>query len=88
MSFNDGQVTSTNYKEIQRECRIRCQNKTNKDACYISCVKSYDHDKCVHYRRSRGYPMHSGNMYYCMDSLFFAPSADKFGEMPYFGTKN
>ena len=86
MSFNDGKVASTNYDEIRTECMTKCNDNKykNKNACYSSCVSNYDHDKCVHYRTSRGFPMHSGNMMYCLDFMFFSPSAKKFGDMPKF----
>lgn len=83
MSFNDGKVSSSNYDEIRTECMTRCNNNSkNKDTCYSSCVSNYDYDKCRHYRTSRGLPMGSGNMIYCLD--FFAPAAKKFGEIPKF----
>ncbi len=86
MSFDDGKVSSSGEEEIRQECMKRCAPKKNKDECYRNCVQTYDHRKCVKYRKDRGYPMISGNMVYCVDYLMFGNTADKYGDEPRIGS--
>ena len=66
-------------EKLQRICMERCKQDINKDSCYSDCVQYYDYNECQ--RRSTGYS-YNKNFVPCVDVLIFAPTANKYGELP------